>query len=124
MKLTDNFHLNEFASKDGQAVPDHLITNVRHLANQLQVLRNHIGKPIHINSGYRSPAHNARVGGAVNSMHLQGKAADITVRDISPAALATIIEKLITAGKMQIGGVGRYRGFVHIDTGGVRRWKG
>ena len=124
MQITTNFHLREFACKDGTAVPNHLIGNVQHLARQLQALREHIGKPVHINSAYRTESHNKRIGGATRSMHLQAKAADITVRDISPAALATIIERLIAAGKMQIGGVGRYRGFVHVDSGAVRRWRG
>lgn len=43
----------------------------------LQPLRDKIGKPIIINSGYRCPAVNARVGGADKSAHLYGRAADI-----------------------------------------------
>ncbi len=43
----------------------------------LQPLRDAIGRPVYINSGYRSKRLNARVGGVQNSRHLQGKAADI-----------------------------------------------
>ncbi len=43
----------------------------------LQPLRDTIGRPVYINSGYRSKRLNARVGGVPNSRHLQGKAADI-----------------------------------------------
>ena len=43
----------------------------------LQPLRDAIGRPVYINSGYRSKRLNARVGGVANSRHLQGKAADI-----------------------------------------------
>lgn len=74
--------------------------------------------------GYRSPATNAaliaggRSGVASNSLHVQGKAADIAlpgcpVDDLRDAALA-----------LQAGGVGYYprSGFVHVDTGQVRSW--
>ncbi len=43
----------------------------------LQPLRDTIGAPVYINSGYRSKRLNARVGGVPNSRHLQGRAADI-----------------------------------------------
>lgn len=43
----------------------------------LQPLRDAVGKPIIINSGFRCPAVNARVGGAAASAHLYGRAADI-----------------------------------------------
>ena len=43
----------------------------------LQPLRDTLGAPVYINSGYRSKRLNARVGGVPNSRHLQGKAADI-----------------------------------------------
>ncbi len=43
----------------------------------LQPLRDTIGSPVYINSGYRSKRLNARVGGVPNSRHLQGKAVDI-----------------------------------------------
>jgi hypothetical protein len=46
-------------------------------ARVLQPLRDAIGRPVYINSGYRSKRLNARVGGVPNSRHLQGRAADI-----------------------------------------------
>ena len=77
--LTKNFQLSEFNCKDGSTIPLELLDNVQELAEQLQILRDFIGKPIHINSAYRSPAHNRKVGGARSSQHLLGKAADIRV---------------------------------------------
>jgi uncharacterized protein YcbK (DUF882 family) len=53
--------------------------NIKKLVNNtLQPVRDLYGRPIAINSGYRSPELNKAVNGAVNSQHIQGKAADIT----------------------------------------------
>lgn len=124
MKLTENFDINEFACKDGTAVPDKYIQNVQKLADNLQVLREYIAKPIRINSGYRSIRHNTDVGGKPNSMHLEAKAADIVVAGITPKKLKTIIEQLIAEGRMHDGGIGLYKTFVHYDIGKSRRWFG
>lgn len=121
-QLTKNFNINEFACKDGTPVPDNYECNVIVLANNLQVLRDHLGEPVKLNSGYRTPAYNKRVGGAKNSMHLYAKAADITVKSKTPKQLKAVIESLIKAGKMKNGGIGLYPGFVHYDVGPVRRW--
>lgn len=123
MKLTKNFNKREFNSKDGKRMPEEVLENVKVLAVQLQALRDHLGVPIHINSGYRSPEHNKRIGGVKNSQHVLGKAADITVRDTSPSELFGIIELLIQQSKMLQGGLGLYNGFVHYDIRGTKaRW--
>lgn len=46
---------------------------------RLFMLRDEYGKPMIINSGYRSPEHNAAIGGEKNSAHILGRAADIRV---------------------------------------------
>lgn len=123
MKLTDNFTIQEFGSKDGAPFPDHVLVNVRLLATNLQVLRDELGVPIRINSGYRSPAHNRKVGGAKNSQHLRGAAADIVVPGYTPVQVAAAIERLIDEGKMLEGGLSTYNTFVHYDVrGGRARW--
>jgi uncharacterized protein YcbK (DUF882 family) len=123
MQLTKNFTLEEFACKDGTPVPQGLRANVQELANNLQVLRDHIAAVLHVNSGYRTPSYNKKVGGKSKSQHLQAKAADITTKDKSPKQLAAIIEKLIKEGKMKQGGLGIYPGFVHYDIRGIKaRW--
>lgn len=124
MKLTKNFSLSEFDCKDGTAVPKELIPNVQELANNLQVLRDHLGVPVRITgSGYRTAAHNKKVGGAKNSQHLKAKAADINADGYTPKKLAAVIEKLIAEGKMKQGGIGIYAGFVHYDIRGTEaRW--
>lgn len=123
-QLTPNFNAIEFACHDGTEVPENLLCNVRELAGQLEILRAEIKTPLHIISGYRTPTHNKKVGGAKNSMHLQAKASDLTTKTLTPKQLHTIIEKLIKAKKMKNGGLGLYKTFVHYDIGPVRRWNG
>ena len=69
-------------------------------------------------SGYRTPETNAAVHGAGDSQHLRAGALDIHV---PPERLAGFAE---TALRMGLGGVGVYpeQGFVHLDSGPVRRW--
>lgn len=125
VRLTENFTLQEFACKDGSPVPDKYMANVAMLAENLQVLRDALGEPLHINSAYRTPSYNAKVGGEVNSQHLIGKAADLTCKSKTPRQLHALIEKMIKAGAMRQGGLGLYKGFVHYDIRGERaRWKG
>jgi len=122
-QLTKNFNLAEFACKDGTPVPDNLIPVVTELAKNLQVLRDDIGEALHLNSAYRTPAYNKKIGGVKDSQHPQGKAGDITAKSFTPKQLAARIEKLIKDGKMKQGGIGVYPGFVHYDIRGVKaRW--
>jgi uncharacterized protein YcbK (DUF882 family) len=124
MKLTDNFSLQEFQSKDGASFPNEVMNNLVTLAQQLQVLRDHLGKPITITSGYRSKEHNMKIGGALDSFHVRGMAADIQVAGMKPKEVAEAIEKLIKEGKMMEGGIGIYRTWTHYDHRGKRiRWK-
>ena len=123
MELTTNFDMVEFACKDGTPVPEEYYNNVQQLANNLQVLRDYIGEPLHINSSYRHPAYNKKIGGKPKSQHLTASAADITAKSYSPKKLALIIEKLIAEKRMKQGGLGVYPGFVHYDIRGTKaRW--
>jgi uncharacterized protein YcbK (DUF882 family) len=115
-QLTKNFRSEEFACRCGCGYDDINLELVRNL----QKLRDLLGKPVRIISGCRCESHNAAVGGAPNSFHMKGKAADITTKTISPGALADYAEDHIPA--FENGGVGRYRGFVHLDIGPKRRW--
>ena len=122
-KITKNFSLKEFKCKDGSDIPNNVLPNIIELANNLQVLRDAIGKPITINSGYRSPKYNAKIGGVKNSQHVKGKASDLRVAGVTPKELALIIEGLIEQGKMKQGGIGVYPNFTHYDIRGVKaRW--
>tara|TARA_B100000131_G_scaffold213207_1_gene204980 strand:- start:4682 stop:5092 length:411 start_codon:yes stop_codon:yes gene_type:complete len=124
-RLTDNFRLSEFKCKDGTDVPEDLMENVQLLCDNLQVLRDHIGKPIRVISGYRSPKYNRRIGGAKRSQHMQAKAADIKVKGMTPSEVKAEIVKLIKEGKMMSGGIGLYTTFTHYDVRGRNaRWYG
>ena len=124
-QLTKNFNLSEFRCKDGTDVPDEYMENVEKLATNLQVLRDHIGMPIVVISGYRSPKYNRRIGGAKKSQHMLAKAADIKVKGMHPDQVRNEILTLIKQGKMATGGVGRYTTFTHYDVRGWNaRWSG
>jgi len=121
--MTEHFKKEEFRSKDGAHFPYEVKQNLKVLAEQLEVLREHFQKPININSGYRSPEHNAKVGGAENSQHLLGKAADVVIDGVSPDEVADAIEFLIENKMMKQGGLGRYVDFTHYDIRGKKsRW--
>ena len=99
--------------------------NVRLLAKNLQVLREHVGKPIRVISGYRSPKYNRKIGGARKSQHMLAKAADIKISGMTPEEVKAVIVQLIKEGKMHVGGIGLYRTFTHYDIRGWNaRWYG
>ncbi len=123
--MTKNFKLKEFECKCGCDMPLEVYENVIKLASQLQFLRDYTGRPITINSAYRCPEHNAKVGGSKTSQHLLGKAADITIQSLKPAEVFVLIEDLIDMGHMLQGGLGLYETFVHYDIRKTKaRWNG
>lgn len=87
MKLTNNFTINEMiysqtaeANKIDNRPSVQVVANLKELCeNVLQPLRNHLACPIVITSGFRCAVLNKKVGGAMNSQHLYGQAADIVV---------------------------------------------
>lgn len=116
-KLSANFKVKEFACKDGSDV----IFISDGLAQVLQAIRLHFGKPVTINSGYRTPAYNKKVGGAAYSQHLYGTAADIQVTGVSPKDVAAYAETLLP----NTGGIGIYSTFTHVDVRKTKsRWNG
>lgn len=124
MRLTKNFSRQEFDCKDGTKVPKEYLLNVKEVAQNLQVLRDYLEVPVTVTgSGYRSPSHNKKVGGAKFSQHLTASGADINAQGYEPKQLAEVIELLILKGKMKQGGIGIYPNFVHYDIRGTKaRW--
>jgi|TARA_B110000908_G_scaffold82690_1_gene98993 hypothetical protein len=78
-----------------------------------------IGRPITLNSAYRSPEYNAGVGGAKKSMHVQRKAIDVQWGTSSLQTRVDMIQLAIDAG---FSGVGCYENFIHLDIGNKRQW--
>lgn len=70
------------------------------LVETVQAIRDAVGAPVIVNSGVRCAKHNKAVGGAPNSSHLSGYAADIYVRGWSNAKLGALIKQLHVAGKL------------------------
>lgn len=122
MKLTKNFSLDEL-NKHGFEMPAEVFENLRELAVQLQIIREHFNAPIRINSGYRNLEYNRNIGSKDTSQHVLGRAADIVVEGYTPDEVADAIEFLISTGLLKEGGVGRYNNFTHYDIRGTRaRW--
>jgi hypothetical protein len=86
--------------------------------DKLELMREIMGASLKINSAYRSPAHNKKIGGAKNSMHVQGRAFDVSNKGHNPVAL---YQAALQAG---FTGFGFYRTFLHVDTGKRRSWGG
>jgi hypothetical protein len=86
--------------------------------DKLQALRDRLGKPLIVRSGYRSPQHNRNVGGAPRSKHMDGTAFDIAMSNHDPVAFE--------AAAREVGflGFGFYprSGFIHVDLGPARTW--
>ena len=115
LQLSPHFRLSEFASKDGS---DKVLVDDA-LVDLLEQIREAAGGAVTINSAYRSPAHNAAVGGVSSSQHLYGRAADVVVEGASPLLVGQIAEYYLD----RRGGIGVYQTFTHVDTRAIRsRW--
>ena len=115
-KLSRNFSLDEMQSKCGA---DEVLIHPG-LIIAKQQLRDKFG-PIGISSGYREPEHNTSVGGAAESLHIYGMAADIypIARDVSLTEIRSYARN-----QCEVGAAVVYEdlGIVHIDVGPRRDW--
>ena len=101
MNLTKNFSLAEMVKSetalrhDMDNTPGEAeIENLKRLAEKvLQPVRDHYGKGVKVNSGFRHPEVNAKVGGSKTSDHCKGQAADIEIPGVANADLAEWITK-------------------------------
>ena len=101
MNLTPNFSLEELTFSStalrmgiDNTPPASIIPNLQALATGLEKVRSYLGgNPVDIDSGYRSQALNAAVGGVADSAHLQGWAADFLCWDYgSPAQIVSALQ--------------------------------
>lgn len=118
--ITKNFSFSEFQRSPRAAeaginniIPTRAISlAVRELVETvLQPLRDRMGTPIIVNSGYRCPALNKLVNGAKNSQHMKGEAADIR----SPFYRPVDIARVILQDELPFDQVILYNGFVHVS---------
>jgi len=89
---------------------------VNGLLDRLDILRARCGFPLTVLSAFRSPYHNAFVGGAVFSLHLKALAVDLSVVGQDKKSIERI------AKEEGFTGFGYYRTFLHIDLGRPRTW--
>ena len=130
--MTPHFAVDEWRCKDGTPYPEKWIDDrLRVLCAQLEIIRHACGdRVITILSGYRTPSYNAAIDGADNSQHCHGRAADIRVEGMAPSDVHKMILFLFEAGKIEIGGLGIYSGWCHLDirprpaSGHLARWSG
>lgn len=121
-KLSEHFSEDEFwcrGQDQGTCSCGHSLKIDPRLIELLEELRDIIGGlPLHINSGYRCPQHNAAIGGVSNSQHTKGTAADVA----RPSHLS-FDEFAWYVDQLAFDGIGLYRcsDFIHVDVrdGGI-----
>jgi uncharacterized protein YcbK (DUF882 family) len=108
-RLSRNFTLGEFQSKCGA---DTVLVHPALIVG-IQAVRDAIGKPLTVNSGFRTVDHNQAVNGSSNSFHLYGMAADLS--GVDPKLIATEARKVGLTARP-------YQTFCHVDVGPNRNW--
>jgi zinc D-Ala-D-Ala carboxypeptidase len=130
MKLSPNFTLEELTVSDYAArhgldntpANEHLF-NLRRLAAFLESLRALLGKPISVNSAYRSPEVNAAIKGSKTSQHCHGTAADIKVAGMIPEQVVKrIIESTLPYDQVirEFSDPVRGGGWTHVSIPNIR----
>ena len=124
--LTEHFTLDEFLHSETAIrkkipnVPDEeQLDNIKHTALLLEDVRSILNRPVIITSGFRSPALNTAVGGAANSMHMRGLAADFICPQYGSPFI--IIKKLLSSGLVFDQLIHEFGRWVHISTASVPR---
>ncbi len=102
------FKLSEFDSPD---LPGSGAEMNQEFLHMLDAARKIYGKPMRVNSGYRTKEHNAKIGGVKNSSHIKGLAADISCKNSNERF--EMLQAFIKAGFKRIGVAS---GFTHVDT--------
>lgn len=125
MQITEHFSLSEFGQHAGYGLPAEpyplaWIARLQKLCKALELIRAKFNKPIRILSAYRSVAYNDAMYKAqgqtpTKSQHSQGNAADICIDGIPAQRLHAVIKDMFDAHELDIGGLGKYPGFVHVD---------
>ena len=105
MQLTPNFELSEFTVTTTRKpnVPNEMAKdNIRYVACRLQYVRDAIGIPIVVDSGFRSDIVNRLVGGSPTSLHLKGLAVDIRTDNIPYKVFPKFLQALLDTKPYEI----------------------
>jgi len=111
--VSRNFKLYEFESRDTHEVKIH-----QEIIRKTQMVRDILGLPVRVNSGYRTPEHNREVGGVPNSLHCEGKAVDLScafvpLEQLTIAAIWAEFMRIIVYEDLR---------FIHCELGSPRRY--
>jgi len=119
-QISNHFNLKEFECNDETQAVKVMPELVERLETLRELASDHLGSDtaLIINSGYRTPTYNRKIGGAKKSQHMEGTAADVSLPDgMSADNMAALAEQ---AG---FDGIGKYNTFVHVDVRGYNaRW--
>lgn len=97
--LAAHFSAHELGADDPTA-DDAIVLNLLGVARWLETARGVLGVPLRITSGYRSPAHNADVGGSSTSDHVRGLAADFEASGLTPYAVYQTLSQAQAQGML------------------------
>ena len=129
MQLSKNFSLDEFVITGTgiENVPgEGEISNLQALVQSiLQPLRDYLGKPIIITSGYRSPLVNSAIGGSKTSQHVNGEASDFHVEGLTNQQIIDAIRRLNLPYDQVIDEQLKGRKWVHVShkqSGNRKQW--
>lgn len=121
-QLSKNFSSDEFQCGCGKCEIQYIEEG---LIEKLQKVRDKFGSPIKVTSGYRCPEHNKKIGGAPNSSHTAGLAADIQPKVVTLDSLDLLYD--VCYDIFDNIGDGRNKKFIHVDDrpakpSGKRKW--
>lgn len=127
--ISPHFSLSEFGLPEAKAArhgcagaeypPEWVEARLAPLVRALEVIRAEFGgKPIRIISAYRPLKYNTALGSKPDSQHVQGRAADFQIDGVAPSVIYRRVLELHQLGRIEIGGIGVYDEFNHVDVRG------
>lgn len=124
--LSPHFSLDELTASDTAAragidntPPADVLETLKLTATGLEAVRVLLGAPLHVSSGYRSPALNKLVGGQAHSQHCRGEAVDFTSRQFGTPE--QIVARLVASQLAYDQVILEFNRWVHISFGGKQR---
>lgn len=134
-ELSEHFTWHEASCRHCGKLPENLEA-VRNQARLLEKVRRVLGgHPIHVHSWFRCPVWNRQVGGVENSVHLSGRATDISLKALTARQVQALLKPYWAGNKLKLPiaalgkflqGFGKYPGFTHVDNrqNGPSTWNG